>query len=393
MYANAGGDETPATICAAARAAVRAGDFAHVRIVADSTRRQVFGRAQFDRVASRTLAEDYPPHAHRGRQLTHDARRRAGADARSFAANVAETRRGSVTCNRGCQSGETHFLGAASGPLLTKRYSNMTRLIPTMCAVVLTILSTAPAASAERMTDNDVKQLLERINHDRDRFEDQLDGKLKDSIVRGPGGEVKVNRYLDDLQENVQKLRDRFKSDYAASAEVTTVLRQATDIQRYMSTLPPNFDGASEWNRLAASLGELAAVYGTTLPIPEGQQARRMNDAEVRKAADDVKKNADRFKKDLDESLKKDLTVDKATREAAVDEVDSLKKDAEKLASVIGDGKPASGEAQALLDRAAKIRAASSFHALSPAAQTGWASAESSLEKVAQAFSLSGRRP
>src|SRR5262245_40673019 len=81
---------------------------------------------------------------------------------------------------------------------------------------------TMPAVGAERPTDKDVKQLLERIDQDRDRFEDQLDGRLKDGIVRGPGGEVKVNRYLDDLQENVDKLKERFTKEYAASAEATT---------------------------------------------------------------------------------------------------------------------------------------------------------------------------
>ena len=53
-------------------------------------------------------------------------------------------------------------------------------------------------------------------------------------------------------------MKERFKPEYAASAEVTTVLRQASDIQRFMATQPPNFDGASEWNRLNASLNELA---------------------------------------------------------------------------------------------------------------------------------------
>ena len=74
-----------------------------------------------------------------------------------------------------------------------------------------------------------------------------------------------------------------------------------------------------------------------------------MNDGEVRKAVDDIAKGADHFKKELDSSLKKDKTIDKATREAAVREADGLKQDAQKLASLVGDGRPASGEAQALL--------------------------------------------
>ena len=146
------------------------------------------------------------------------------------------------------------------------------RLMTAAGTFIVAALVAMPALSADRLPDKDVKALLERINNERDRFEDQLDGKIKSSILRGASGEVHVERFLDDLQENVGRLQDRFKSDYAASAEATTVLRQGSDIQRFMSKQPPAFDGASEWNRLASSLGELAKVYGTTFPLPEGHR-------------------------------------------------------------------------------------------------------------------------
>ena len=259
---------------------------------------------------------------------------------------------------------------------------------------VLVVSLVAPASTAaERPSDKDVKQLLERVDNGRDRFEDQLDGKLKRTILRGPGGEVNVERYLDDLQENVDKLKDRFTPQYAASAEATTVLRQGADIQRFMATQAPNLDGMSEWNRLAATLGELAAAYGTTFPIPEGQAARRLNDAEVKKAAEETAKGADRFKKDLESSLKVDATVDKPTLTAAVKEVEELKKDAQRLASRVGGGKPASGEAKALLERAAAIRAAGINRPLSPAAKSAWGVIDGHLANVAQAFGLPLQQP
>ena len=124
-------------------------------------------------------------------------------------------------------------------------------------------LRRARPARRRSPADKDVKALLDRIDDERDRFEDQLDGKLKRSILRGPRGEVDVERYLDDLQDNIDRLKGRFKSDYAASAEVTAVLRQASDIHRFMATQPPDLDGASEWNRLSASFGTLATAYGT----------------------------------------------------------------------------------------------------------------------------------
>jgi hypothetical protein len=295
-------------------------------------------------------------------------------------------------------SGKPEAGGSMSTNTITPRATHCLsraplRFITAPFTVVVAALIAMPVVSADRLPDKDVKALIERIDHERDRFEDQLDGKLKRTILRGAGGETHVERYLDDLQENVDKLKERFTPEYAASAEVTTVLRQGSDIQRFMSTQPADLDGASEWNRLAGSLRELAAIYGTTLPIAEGQQARRFNDREVAKAADDLSKSADRFKNGLDSSLKNDKTIDKATREAAVKEADALKQGAKRLASLVGDGRPASGEAKALLDHVSKIKGASAGRTLSPAAQTAWRSVETSLDKVAQAFSLPGQLP
>lgn len=268
--------------------------------------------------------------------------------------------------------------------------SRMT-LPATGALVVLTAMLGAAPVAAERLSDKDVKALIERIDNERDRFEDQLDGEVKHSILRGPGGEVHVERYLDDLQENIKKLKERFSSNYAASAEVTTVLRQGGDISRFMATKPPNMDGASEWNRLSASLSQLATVYGTSMPPPEGQGARRVNDNEIKVATTQMAKDVDHFKKELDTSLKHDTTVDKATREAAVKQVETLKDDAKQLGSLAGDGRPASGEAKELLDRAAAIRGAMANRTLSPPAKTAWATIEKSLDKVAMAFGLPGR--
>ena len=280
-------------------------------------------------------------------------------------------------------------MGTESLTLWSKWFAPIPRISPVLGMLALVALAFPPAARGERLTDKDVKALIERIDHERDRFEDQLDGKLKRSIVRGPRGEVNVERHLDDLQENVDKLKERFTPRYAASAEVVTVLQQGSGIQRFMATQPPNLDGASEWNRLSATLGELAAVYGTSFPIGEGQSARRLNDEEVAVAAKAVAEGADKFKKDLDNSLKKDKAIDANARKAALQEADDLKKDAKALADVVSGGRPASGEARALVDRVARLKAASAAWPLSPAAQASLRSVEGSLDKIARAFSLS----
>ncbi len=260
------------------------------------------------------------------------------------------------------------------------------RIIFAMFAVAL---ASGILAAADRIPDKAVKELMVKIDEERDRFEDALDGDLKHAILKGSTGEVDVNRFLDDLQENVDKMKDRFADKYAASAEVTTVLQQGSGVDRFISQQRPDFKGASEWQRLRSSLVTLAGVYSTSFPLPEGGSAQRLNDEEVEEAAKQFAEAADDYKDALDKSLKADATITQATREAAVREVDSLVKDAKTLASKVGDGKPASGEARQVLERAAKIRAAASGLKLIPEAQTAWSTAASALDKVAQGFGLS----
>jgi methyl-accepting chemotaxis protein len=262
------------------------------------------------------------------------------------------------------------------------------RSIVLLALPALLVAAPAAAAQSERLADKDVKELFERVNNDRDRFEDQLDGKLKREVLRTPRGEVDVERFLDDLQDNIGRMKDRFSSDYSASTEVTTVLQQASAIHRFMSTQPPDFKGASEWNRLAASLGEVAAAYSTRLPLTEGATARRMNDREIQQAAEEVAKAADDIKREVDSALRANKAIDQATRESALKEVDELKSAARTLASRVGDGQPASGEAKALLSRIAALQASFSARPLPPTAQAPWSSVRSAAAKIAQGFSL-----
>jgi hypothetical protein len=252
--------------------------------------------------------------------------------------------------------------------------------------LVLIVLALVPVVAPERLSDNDIKQLFDRIDNDRDRFEDQLDGKLKQAVLRGPGGEIDVERYLDDLQKNVDRLKERFNSGYSASAEVTTVLRQGSDIQRYMATQPPNFKGASEWNRFAAGLNELAAAYGTGFPIGAAATARRMNDREVKQAAEELGDAAERLKDALESTLRTANTVDTALPEATVAWLEALKNTARTLASRVGRGQPASGEAKALIEHFVALRAASERHL--SLATTEWASVRGQVATVALGFAL-----
>jgi hypothetical protein len=252
--------------------------------------------------------------------------------------------------------------------------------------VVLGVFMAAtPAPAADRLTDRDLKGLVSRIEEGRDRFDDALDDRLKRSIVRGPGGEVNVGQYLNDFQENIDRLEERLKPEYAASTEAAALLRQASAIDRFFREQPAGTKGESEWNRLATDLKSLAAAYGAAFPLAEGATVRRIGDRELAGAADDIARSAGRLKRSLNDELKKDTAVEKSDREAIVHEADLLSKDAKTLGSRVKDGKPSSAEAARVMERSAKLRALIESHQV-PASSGAWATLTPKLQTVAGAY-------
>jgi len=103
-----------------------------------------------------------------------------------------------------------------------------------VAAGVVLAASAVAAQTGSRLSDKDVKAIIEEVDNSRDKFEGNLDGGFKGSTLRGPTGEVKVSGALQDYQDSTQKLKQRFTADYAASAEVATVLKQSMQIDAFM---------------------------------------------------------------------------------------------------------------------------------------------------------------
>jgi hypothetical protein len=257
--------------------------------------------------------------------------------------------------------------------------------------VAVAVAMASPLA-ADRLTDRDLKALVARIEQGRDKFDNALDDKLKHSILRGPSGEVNVSHFLDDFQESIDRLEERLKSNYSASAEAATLLREASAIEGFFRQQPGGTRGESEWNRLTDDLKTLSAAYGADFPLGENATVRRMGDREVADAADEVARAGSHLAKSLDADLKADTTIDKTAREASVREADQLSKDAKTLRDRVKDSKPSSAEAERLLARSAKLQALIESHQ-APASAAVWSGMKPPLQVLAGGYGLSPSSP
>lgn len=257
-------------------------------------------------------------------------------------------------------------------------------------ALLLPLLGAAPAsAQMERLTDDQIKRLLEDIGKGTDRFVSAIDDRMRHAIIRGPNGDVDVNRYLSDFKSQIDKAKDRFKPEYSAGAEVFALLRQASDIDRSMAGqagAPPK--SASEWEALAVNLRRLAENYGLYWPIDSSATgASRVNDRALRQTASDLERHAKAF----GSALKKDKGLDKSMREATAKETEPLAKAAKTLADRIGDKKPATAEARDLLNRASSLADFAQREPLGNDSRRTWGLVERSVDQIARAFGQTRR--
>jgi hypothetical protein len=247
-------------------------------------------------------------------------------------------------------------------------------------AGVILAASAAAAQMGARLSDNEVKAIIDEVDTGRDKFEGNLDGGFKGSTLRGPNGETKVAGALQDYQDSTQKLKQRFTSDYSASAEVATVLKQSMQIDGFMKSPSSPTKGRNEWDRQTANLKRLAEAYNTTFPLPEGARVRRMNDKEAADAAGAVAAQAEQVKRAADA----DKTLAKPAKQALKTEVDAVIKQAKTLQSGLKNGKPATGDWRALKEKVAALTA--DGRELPPTVLTAIGGLRAPLTKLDQAF-------
>jgi hypothetical protein len=261
----------------------------------------------------------------------------------------------------------------------------MRRYVATIGALLLFACADAATAQSARPSDDGVISLIETVQKDIKEFERKLDRDVRKGKVRGPTAEVDVDTYLGDFDENLERLRDRFKKDYSASAEALTVLNQAGGIQRFIDSQSPTLKGRSEWDVAKASLNRLAEAYNTTFPPPPNASARRINDAELQQATDAIVKHAQTFRKSLKDAY---TSEEKAALVTAQDSVDAVGDAAKQLKSRIGSDKPATGEAANLAQKVGAVETGVAGRKLSASATEAWNELSKAMNKIKQAFGL-----
>jgi hypothetical protein len=257
-------------------------------------------------------------------------------------------------------------------------------------ALVLALVCALPAAlpAAERMTDEQVKKLIEDIDGGYRTWKQDLEREnLDDAVIRSAERTVKVKDFLRDFDKDIDTLKGRFKPGYAASPEVIVLLRRGSDVE--LRNRRQNLTPRSAWSALSAKLGSLAAAYELPFPVESmDAQGVRLNDGELAARVQQTEKAFKQLQGETERAAKANKAIDKGARKSLEGSIRELEQTAKDVGSRIKDDRPANTEVTRLLTGTGKLKEALTRLSLPTSGGGSWPAIDSGTDALARAYDL-----
>jgi hypothetical protein len=116
----------------------------------------------------------------------------------------------------------------------------------------------------ERVSDRDVRGLLDRVEKGADSFRRSLKDALDDSRFDDRAAEDEINQFVRDFEVATDQWKNRFDDKNAAVGSATEVLERAARIDAFMRRYPLSDRAQSDWATLRVTLDDLARAYNVT---------------------------------------------------------------------------------------------------------------------------------
>lgn len=140
-------------------------------------------------------------------------------------------------------------------------------------AVVFALASlglTVQAQRPYRLNDQQVQQIIRRIENRTDVFRSSLDAALDRSRMDGTNREDDINRFVREFEDATDRLRDRFNERRSVAADVEEVLDRAMNIDNFMRSRRLGVRAERDWANLRMDLNELAQAYNVSRRLGGG---------------------------------------------------------------------------------------------------------------------------
>jgi DNA-binding TFAR19-related protein (PDSD5 family) len=261
-------------------------------------------------------------------------------------------------------------------------------ILLSIVAIVLT-MGVSNAQVQRNISDQDLKDLLSRIDTDTARFAKSADKAMDKSGFNRTAREDDLNAHLKRFRNATEALKNDHTTANAKS-QFETVLHHGVAIENFLKRNP--LDGVQEdWTTLRADLGELARAFNITWEQGHALGAR-VGEADIKNLLQHIEDMADKYKLTLDAAL----DSSPLNNTSAEDEINSVNSDFRKATRRLEDNRTndsAPDDAKEVLGRGKRINDFLEKHnaKLTPEVQSAWAAVRTDLDRLARLYSINSQ--
>ena len=126
-----------------------------------------------------------------------------------------------------------------------------------------------------RLSDHDLKGLMERTQHDADRFRHSLHEELEHAHWEDKRDRESMNSAASEFERATDRLRDHFHNGNARPEDIQEVLTRGATIDSFIVGRGLMPRAKSDWVALRGDLDQLAGAYNINWQWPAGPPPER----------------------------------------------------------------------------------------------------------------------
>lgn len=271
--------------------------------------------------------------------------------------------------------------------------------VPGVMLILFVLAPAEDAEAAQQVSYSDTEDAIERIRERSELFEhmfkDDIDDTAVDSDIRD-----RVERVVERFEDTAELLDNRHSKDNPATFEATELLKQAAEIDRFVSQHGVSPRVESQWGAMRPDLDRLATAYNLTrywptalaraeirppgppvvVIVPERQGAQ-----DLKNLTQDLHLSTDAFQTSMAMTLSSSPAVDAGTSRIVDQYINEFRVSVARLntANITDE---TVGE---VFRRAEPIDNFMRTHPLPASAQESWIRVRNNLIRLAAAYNLS----
>jgi len=261
-------------------------------------------------------------------------------------------------------------------------------------AVALAVASAGMATAGQqrpyRVSDQQLKDLVNRIDTHQNTFRNSFERAIDRSPIKGSPTADQADRSMKDFNDAADLLRDRVNDKQSGASDAENLLRRASAIDSLMTRFQFETAVQRDWQALRLDMNDLTRAYGIAWNWSAASQTMpaRVDDNQVKQLLKTIGQKADTFDKGLDRAFTNSQYDAGRGKDEIRRSVKDLKQATDRLRDRVNGRQANTLDAEEVLRRGASIDGFMQRYQLSAQAEQNWLLLRGDLDKLAGAYNV-----